>query len=88
MTGANLTASGRVPKIVRILIIPFLGKTAYNVYGDKTMDGTNIFLRGRQMFCILLLQVILIFMLSACITTSCEMQAVAGGSAACEETSR
>lgn len=49
------------------------------------MDGTNIFFRRRQALCILLLQVILMFTLSACITTSCEMQAVAGGSAACEE---
>jgi hypothetical protein len=52
------------------------------------MNGENTLGRLRFWVCIMLLQASLVFLLSSCAKTSCNLQAVAGGSAFCEETSK
>lgn len=52
------------------------------------MNGTNTPRRLRFLVCIILLQACLLFILSSCAKTSCQLQAVAGGSIYCEENSK
>lgn len=52
------------------------------------MNGINSPWRLRFWVCIIVLQVCLVFLLSSCAKTSCQLQAVAGGSIYCEGNSK